>query len=232
MWREQALIEWSWHANSSVACCHSAKLCAYAARDFRSQQNGAVTRMWRLCGVQPSHKERAIGAVLCKKEGMLLQPLWWCCVDCLIHHERDVREEQHRRYMWREEAIIEWSWHVNCIVACCHSAKLCAYAARDFRSQHYRDATKQYVCHRPSNHLCCTNRPFTYALRKDMSTLSRRSKRTPFRKNVLNEKSRKSKLNRSTAVQDCTKFPTLITNVLTSVRRGALCHAPPSEPKN
>jgi len=29
-----------------------------------------------------------------KKEGMLLQPLRWCCVDCVIHHERDVREEQ------------------------------------------------------------------------------------------------------------------------------------------
>ena len=25
----------------------------------------------------------------------LLQPLQWCCVDCVIHHERDVREEQH-----------------------------------------------------------------------------------------------------------------------------------------
>jgi len=22
-----------------------------------------------------------------------LQPLRWCCVDCVIHHERDVREE-------------------------------------------------------------------------------------------------------------------------------------------
>jgi len=30
---------------SIVACCHGAKLCAHAARDFRSQQNGAVTRM-------------------------------------------------------------------------------------------------------------------------------------------------------------------------------------------
>ena len=30
----------------------------------------------------------------------------------------------------------EWSWHVNCIVACCHTAKLCAHAARDFQSQH------------------------------------------------------------------------------------------------
>ena len=62
--------------------------CAYAARDFRSQQNGAVTRMWRLCRVQPSHKERAIGVVCCKKEGMLLQPLRWCCIDCVIHHEQ------------------------------------------------------------------------------------------------------------------------------------------------
>ena len=25
---------------------------------------------------------------------LMLQPLRWCCVDCVIHHERDVREEQ------------------------------------------------------------------------------------------------------------------------------------------
>ena len=92
---------------------------------------------------------------------VLLQPLRWCCVDCVILHERDVREEQHHTYMWREQAIKEWSWrealpiltceplnvttsvrgewswHVNSIVACCHSAKLCAYADRDFRSQQY-----------------------------------------------------------------------------------------------
>ena len=24
---------------------------------------------------------------------VLLQPLRWCCGDCVIHHERDVREE-------------------------------------------------------------------------------------------------------------------------------------------
>jgi len=41
---------------------------------------------------------------------LLLQPLRWCCVDCVIHHERDVREDQHHRYMWREQAIKEWSW--------------------------------------------------------------------------------------------------------------------------
>ena len=134
MWHEQAIIEWSWHVNSIVACCHGVKLCAHATQDFRSQHYGAVTRMWRSCQGQPSHKKRAIGAVHCKKEGML-QPLQWCCVKCVIHHEWDVREEQHHTYMWREQAIIEWSWHVNTIVACCHSAKLCAHAARDFRSQ-------------------------------------------------------------------------------------------------
>jgi len=59
------------------------------------------------CGVPPSHKECAIGAVLCEKKGMLLEPLRWCCVDCVIHHKRDVREEQHHTCMWREQAIIE-----------------------------------------------------------------------------------------------------------------------------
>jgi len=58
-----------------------------------------------------------LGAVLRSERrgcwtGMLLQPLRWCCVECVIHHERDVREEQHHRYMWREQAIIEWSWRV------------------------------------------------------------------------------------------------------------------------
>ena len=45
---------------------------------------------------------------------VVLQTLRWCCVDCVIHHEQDVREEQHHTYMWREQAIIEWSWHLTC----------------------------------------------------------------------------------------------------------------------
>ena len=48
-------------------------------------------------------KKRAIGAVRCKKEKMLLQPLRLRWVECVIQHERDVREEQ---------AIIEWLWRV------------------------------------------------------------------------------------------------------------------------
>jgi len=34
----------------------------------------------------------------------MLQPLQWRCVDCVIHHERDVREEQ--QYICVERAII------------------------------------------------------------------------------------------------------------------------------
>ena len=38
-------------------------------------------------------------------------------------------------YMWREQAIVEWPRRVNSIVACRHGMKLCALAARAFRSQ-------------------------------------------------------------------------------------------------
>jgi len=31
---------------------------------------------------------------LCLADYILLQPLRWCYVECVIHHERDVREEQ------------------------------------------------------------------------------------------------------------------------------------------
>jgi len=57
------------------------KLCALAGQTFQSQQNGAVTRMLRWCQVQPSQKERAIGMVHYKKEGMLLQVTAPFCCD-------------------------------------------------------------------------------------------------------------------------------------------------------
>jgi len=126
-WREQAIIEWSRRVISIVACCHSAKLCAHAARDFRSQQNVAVTKMWRSCGVQPSHKERAIGVVRCKKERMLLQPLRWCCVDCMIHHERDVSEEQKYMYVARtsNNRVISSGDLYCCLLPQCEALRTC-----------------------------------------------------------------------------------------------------------
>jgi len=32
---------------------------------------------------------------------VLLQPLHWRCVECVIHYEQDVREEQHHIYVMR-----------------------------------------------------------------------------------------------------------------------------------
>jgi len=138
MWREQAMVEWSRRVISIVACYHGANLCAHAARDFRSQQNGAVTRMWRSCAVQPSYKERVIGAVRCIKEEILLQPLRWCCIDVWFTTSGMCAKNKNI-CMW-EQAMIEWSHQVIPIVACCHGVKHCAHAAQNFRSQQY------YIC--------------------------------------------------------------------------------------
>ena len=109
---------------STAACCHGAKLCAHAARDFRSQQNGAVTRMWRSCWVQPLHKERAIGVVRCKNEGILLQPLRWCCV---VWFERDVHEEQKYMYVPQtsNDIVISSGDLYCCLVPQCEALRTC-----------------------------------------------------------------------------------------------------------
>jgi len=44
----------------------------------------------------------------------VFQPFGWRCVECAIHHEQDVREEQHP-HMWREQAIIE---RAACVLYC------------------------------------------------------------------------------------------------------------------
>ena len=95
MWPKQANIKWARRGILIVAWCHSVKLCALAAWPIQSQQSGALTRMWRWCQVQPSQKARAIGAIHCKNEGMLLQLLGWCCIESVVFacqiHEKDLR---------------------------------------------------------------------------------------------------------------------------------------------
>ena len=95
MWREQAEIRWARRGIFIVACCNTGKLCVLAARPFQSQQSGALTRMWRWCQVQPSQKERAMGAVHCKNEGMFLEPFCWRWVEGVVFacpmHEHDQR---------------------------------------------------------------------------------------------------------------------------------------------
>jgi len=63
---------------SIVACCHSEELCALVARAFGSQQNGAATRMWRSCQVQPSKKElpQCEALCTCRSGFLIVTPLW------------------------------------------------------------------------------------------------------------------------------------------------------------
>ena len=59
---------------------------------------------------------------------IVLQPLRWCCVDCVIHHERDVREEQHHTYMWREQAINRVIMACElycCLLPQCEALRIC-----------------------------------------------------------------------------------------------------------
>jgi len=84
----------------------------------------AVTRMWRSCRVQPSHKERAIGAVHCKKEGMLLQPLGWRCVWYNDSLQTGCSRRNAPVCMWRIQAINEPSHLVLLLAAVVRSFAL------------------------------------------------------------------------------------------------------------
>ena len=96
------------------------------------------------------------------EKNILLQPLRWCCIDCVIHHEQNVREEQKYicvarasnskrvcdvealpmltcgRFNMMTSVREERLRHMISIVACCRGVKLCAHAAQDFRSQQYQ----------------------------------------------------------------------------------------------
>ena len=72
------------------------------------------------------------------QRGLLLQPLRWCCVDFMIHHERDVREEQKYFYVARtsNNGVIpmEWSWWVTSNNACEIGEQLIVLAKGDHES--------------------------------------------------------------------------------------------------
>ena len=69
---------------------------------------------------------------------VMLQPLRWCCVDCVIHHERDVCEEQ--KYMHVAQTnnnrviLMEWSWWVTSNNACEPGEQLIVLAGGDNES--------------------------------------------------------------------------------------------------
>jgi len=73
------------------------------------------------------HTERAIGVVRCKKEGMLLQPLWWRCMECVIHNEQDVCEEKHYTYVARTSntRVISSADLYCCFLPQCEALRRC-----------------------------------------------------------------------------------------------------------
>ena len=74
----------------------------------------------------------------CPQRGLLLQPLQWCCVDCMLHHKRDVREEQKYLYVARTSnnrvIPMEWSWWVTSNSACEPGEQLIVLAKGDDES--------------------------------------------------------------------------------------------------
>jgi len=58
---------------------------------------------------------------------MLLQPLWWCCVKCVVHHERDVREEQHHTYVAQtsNNRVIMACELYCCLLPQCEALRIC-----------------------------------------------------------------------------------------------------------
>jgi len=62
-----------------------------------------------------------------QSEDILLQPLRWCCVDCVIHHERDVREEQKYMYVARtsNNKVISSSDLYCCLLPRCEALRTC-----------------------------------------------------------------------------------------------------------
>jgi len=103
------------------------------AQIWRCWQNGRyfTKRIWQPCICQPNELKREIR----KKTGGPGKNLGGPWPTRPPRIESPLCAKYNPTYMWREQAIIEWSSHVNSIVACCHSVKLCAHIARAFWSQ-------------------------------------------------------------------------------------------------
>jgi len=74
----------------------------------------------------------------CEHVMLVLQPLRWRCVDCVIHHERDVREEKRYMYVARTSnnrvIPMEWYWWVTSNNACEPGEQLIVFAECDDES--------------------------------------------------------------------------------------------------
>ena len=145
MWRTQAEIEWAQRWISIVACCQSVKLCILAAWAFQSQQSS----VWPGCegGARCNlHKKNVPQVQFTAKGGdfvatsqLMLRWKW-------DSPQMGCPQRATHKYMWHEQAKIEWSRRVISIIACCQSVKLCALAVRVFWSQHKKYTSLSFAC--------------------------------------------------------------------------------------
>jgi len=105
------------HDHSFIACSRHIYVWCCSSRTPRSWWitqstqhhrrgcNSAVTRMWRSCRVQPSHKERAIGVVGCKRRGCCcnlsggVALIVWFTTNGMCAKNKNI-------CAWREQAIV------------------------------------------------------------------------------------------------------------------------------
>ena len=157
MCRKQAEIEWAWRGISIVACCHSVKLCILVPWAFQSQQSGAVTRMWSgaMCNFHKKMCDRC--GPLQKGTNVVATSQLMLRWKCNSPQMRCALRATHK-YMWREQAITEWSRRVIFFTSCCHSVKLCALAIRAFWSQHKKYTSLSFTCliHENGRRWICT----------------------------------------------------------------------------
>ena len=117
-WRKQTIVREIARHDLYYCCllpqCEALRICRSG---FRSQQNGAVTRMWR-----SSQKEYAISAVHLKMRG-------YCCnlsigVALIVWFTTNgMCTKNNNIYMWCEQAMIEYRSVITLfiIIACCEA---------------------------------------------------------------------------------------------------------------
>jgi len=83
--------------------------------------------MWRLCQVQPSHKERAIARFVVKRRGCCCNRSASVALECVVHHERNVCKEKHPIYVVRtsNNRVIVVCDLYYCLLPQCKALRTC-----------------------------------------------------------------------------------------------------------
>ena len=151
-------MEWSWWVTSNNACEPGEQLTVLPDGNDESDLVGwtllLAATVWSealptCCSVFPIATkwrcDQDVKVVLCEtftqnvRSMRFVAKMRGCCCNLSIGLALNVWfttngmcAKKNTRYMWGEQAIIDWLRRMFPIVACCHSAKLCAHAARAF----------------------------------------------------------------------------------------------------